>query len=59
MIGSSELLLSSASHEDKRELVLNTAAPAFVELIKIEKFSTMWPSLLKLDKPFQLMLGFL
>lgn len=36
---------------------MSQAAPAFVELIKLEKFSMTWLSLQKLSKPLELLIA--
>lgn len=44
---------------DRANNTQNNAAPAFVEISKLEKFSMIWPVLHKLSKPLELIVGFL
>lgn len=45
--------------QDPTNISLTNAAPAFVELIKLEKFSMMWGSLSKMAKPLDFLIGVL
>jgi hypothetical protein len=42
---------------ESTNLSISNAAPSFVELIKIEKFSMTWMYLHKIQKPIELILG--
>jgi hypothetical protein len=44
---------------DNTNLSLTHAAPAFVELIKLEKFSMSWISLHKINKPLDILISVL
>eukprot|EP00347_Sterkiella_histriomuscorum_P014983 403358761 len=49
----------SGLSDDRVNMTQSNAAPAFVELSKLEKFNMIWPQIYKAQKPLDLIISFL